>query len=156
MEELILKGTAIEDILDGMDWRGFEDICSKILEENGWTTKKNFRFKTKSRHEIDILAARENKVLAIDCKHWGIRPGKKSQLRVAAEKQSKRASELGKIRFLDQVKPPEVFPLIITWFEEDIIKEKDVWIVPISKLNGFLLDIESYMIQQSQEFKVLF
>ena len=118
---------------------------TKILERNGWDTKKNFRFKTRGRHEIDIIATKGVRALSIDCKHWGMRPGKKGQLRVAAEKQMERTRELGKIRFLDQMeRRPITYPLIITWFEEDILKEGDVWIVPISKLNSFLLDVESY------------
>ena len=74
----VLHGRSIEDVIKDTDWRGFEDICSKILEENGWKFRKNYRFKTERRYEIDILAEKGGNVLLIDCKQWSERPGKAS------------------------------------------------------------------------------
>jgi len=142
----IRKGKDIEDIIEQIDWKEFENLCSKILEENGWKTKSNFRFKTDKRYEIDILAEKGNRNLLIDCKHWGLRPGKSTQLKYAAQKQIERASELSKIKFLDKTnKKMNTHPIIITLLQEDIISEQNVFVVPLFKLNAFLLEIENYL-----------
>ena len=143
----VLHGSEIEDILTGFDWKEFEDLCAQVLERNGWKIRRNYRFKTERRYEIDILATLGNKNLAIDCKHWGIRSGKASQLRIAAGNQMERVNQLKKIKFLYQFaqKEFETFPVIVTWHEEKLIKEGNVWIVPVSKLNSFILDLDSYL-----------
>ena len=143
----VMHGSEIEDVLTGFDWKEFEELCAQILERNSWNIRKNFRFKTERRYEIDILATLGNKSLAIDCKHWSIRSGKASQLRIAAENQKERVNQLKKIKFLYQFaqKDFETYPLIVTWYEEKLIREGEVWIVPVSKLNSFLLDLDSYL-----------
>jgi hypothetical protein len=147
LQRQIIEGTRIEDALQGFDWKEFEDLCAQILERHGWDVKRNFRFRTDNRYEIDVFATRGSRSLAIDCKHWGIRKGKKSQLRTAADMQSERVAELKKIRFLYQFgrEDFETHPLVVTWYEEEILREGEVWIVPISKLNSFLLDLETYL-----------
>ena len=85
--EVILKeiknGRDIEEILDDVDWKEFEQFCAMVLEEHDWKVQKTFRFKLKKRYEIDVLARKFNRVLAIDCKHWGVRPGKSTICRIA-------------------------------------------------------------------------
>ncbi|MBI4019744.1 MAG: NERD domain-containing protein [Candidatus Aenigmarchaeota archaeon] len=145
IESAIRKGVPLEAIAERLDWREFEMLCSAILNEHGWKIKRNFHFKTGSRHEIDIVALKPDKILLVDCKHWGIRPGKKYQLKAAAEKQSNRAGEFQKARFLWRKDRQKSHTIIITLFEEEILQVEGVWIVPVFKLNAFLLDIESYL-----------
>ena len=141
----ILKGEDIEALVKDIHWSEFERVCSEILEKHDFSVKRNFRFKTRNRYEIDILAKRGNKVLLIDCKHWAIRPGSKSLLRIAAEKQKERENEYQKILFLDSKPLEKTFPLLITLFQESIIKANGVWVVPVYMLNSFMLDIENYL-----------
>jgi len=142
----MMKGREIEDIIDCFDWREFELFCARILEEHGWKAQTTFRFKLKRRYEIDILAKKGNRVLAIDCKHWGVRPGKASQLRKAADKQTERVEQLSKIRTLDSLwERTEFYSLLITLLQEDITQENGVWIVPVFKLNDFLLNHDAYL-----------
>jgi hypothetical protein len=142
----ILKGRDIEDVIDRLDWKEFEQFCGRILEEHNWKVQTTFRFKLERRYEIDVLAKKGDHVLAIDCKHWGIRPGKATQLRCAAEKQAERAGKLSKIKALDSFwKRISFHPIVVTLLQEDILKENDVWIVPVFKLNDFLLNVESYL-----------
>lgn len=146
LESELTKGRSIEELLDQENWQEFEEFCEKVLQEHDWNTKRNYRFKTESRYEIDIIATKNGRVLAIDCKHWGIRKGKKYQIIKAIEKQKIRIKEFQKINFfMEMERKHKVFPLIITWFEEDIINENDTYVVPISKLNLFLLEIDRYL-----------
>ena len=144
IQEKIAGGQTIEEIVTELDWKEFEDFCAKILEEHEWKVTKNFRFKTESRYEIDILATKSKNALAIDCKRWDNRKGKASQLKIAAIKQLERVKEMKKIKFLF-VDYTEIFPILITWFEENITKEEGVWIVPIFKFNNFLLETNRYL-----------
>lgn len=146
VREEILKGKDIEDVLEDIDWGEFEDFCAAVFEEHDWNMRRNFRFKTKKRYEIDILANKGNRVLVIDCKHWGTRPGKPTQLRYAVEKQIERTNELSRIKTLDSIeKKKEFHPLIVTLLQEDITEENGVWIIPVFKLNNFLLEIDRYL-----------
>ncbi|MFH1364062.1 MAG: NERD domain-containing protein, partial [Candidatus Aenigmatarchaeota archaeon] len=146
LERELTKGRPIEDLMGQGSWQEFEEFCESVLQEHEWKTRKNYRFKTKRRYEIDILAMKGNRILAVDCKHWGIRKGKKSQLASAIEKQKTRAKEFKKINFfMEMERKHKISPLIITWFEEDIIREKDTFVIPISKLNTFLLEIDKYL-----------
>lgn len=71
LEAQLQKGKDIEDILEKYDWRNFETIVAVIFKENGFNTNQNFRFKTRKRYEIDIVAVRDNRIFCIDCKWWG-------------------------------------------------------------------------------------
>ncbi len=146
VQRRISAGESIEDVARDFDWKGFEIFCSGIISENGWYTRRNYRFRSGRRYEIDILARKGNRMLLADCKHWGERPGKAPQLRISAERQLERAMEWEKINFLESArKEVETIPLVITWLEEDITREHGVWIVPVFKLNTFLLEIDNYV-----------
>jgi len=140
----LLKGRDMEEILGGIGWKEFEEFCAAVLEEHGWKPRRNFRFKTGRRYEIDIVAGKCNSVLAIDCKHWGIRPGKACQLSQAAAMQTERAAELSKVKTLEWLnKEMEFHPVIVTLMQEDVTQENGVWVVPAFKLNNFLLEMDS-------------
>jgi len=124
----------MESVLGSFDWKGFEQMVGKILEENGFGVDTNVRFKTDRRYEIDVLAENRDLSLSIDCKEWSRGRYKKTALSKAAEKQSERTSELE----LHSKNGKKYIPMIVTLFEEDIKKEKDVIIVPVWKLNSFL------------------
>ena len=141
----ISQGRTLDEIAERLDWREFERLCSAILKEHGWKTKNNFRFKTKARHEIDIVAIKTEMVLLVDCKHWGTRQGKRPQIRAAAGKQVARLEEFNKVKFLWRKEKQKPYPLIITLFDEDIIREGEVLVVPVFKLNSFLMEIENYL-----------
>lgn len=131
-------GKDIEWILKNTDWKGFEDICAQILEKHGFNVTKHFIFKSEGRkQEIDVLARGNRMILALECKYWDIRPGKKSALITTARKHKERIEKL-------QLKDL-IIPIIVTWFEEDVFIENGVWIVPISKLNNFVLNLDEYI-----------
>lgn len=64
-------GADIEHVVSFLQWREFENIAARILEENNYTVKKNFRFKYSERKwEIDIIGFKKPLAICIDCKHW--------------------------------------------------------------------------------------
>lgn len=154
IKQRILEGEEIEEILEEIDWKEFEELVAEILKKNGFKTHLNFRFKTGERYEIDIIAVKRNLSLVIDCKHWGRGRHKKTGLKYAVEDQEERVGELK--NFLEEdpgsqkrlglsLEKTELIPLIITWLEESLLKYEETFIVPVWKLNHFLLNLSKYI-----------
>ncbi len=147
----INKPKNIETILEKHNWKSFESVVAAIFQENGFQTKQNFRFKTKRLYEIDVLAV--NRVMfCIDCKWWGRGRYKKSGLRDAITSQKKRVEELQKFlkgnpiaKGILKIDPKHAsYPLIVTLHDEDMVMENDTFVVPVWKLNQFILERENY------------
>ncbi len=149
----LLKRKDVEDVLKGSDWKDFESVVAEVFLKNGFKVRKNFRFKTAGRHEIDLVSARHNLVFCVDCKRWGRGRYKNSALIKAAEEQDLRMLELRKFlkhnqiaKNILQIKNNSDFhPIIVTFFEEDILKKDGVFFIPFWKLNGFLAKPENYL-----------
>jgi Holliday junction resolvase-like predicted endonuclease len=137
IEKMIREGKTVEEVLRLVDWREFEEKVEEIFKIHGFKTKKNFRFKTYKRFEVDIVAEKRDLVFIIDCKQWDKSRHKTYNIKKAAERQLER-SEAIKQTFLGYNK--KIIPMIITLFDEGIYEFNNVFIVPIFKLNSFLLE----------------
>ncbi len=152
IENQLRKGKNIEDVLEKYDWKKFESVIAEIFQENGFHTRQNFRFKTKRRYEIDVIAVKNNKIFCIDCKWWGRGRYKKTGFRQAIISQEGRVKELQKFlrknpiacNLLKIMPCYMMHPLLVTLHEEDIIKERDTFLVPAWKLNNFVVDMHNY------------
>lgn len=144
----LLLGKTIEEILKAYDWKDFEKIVAEIFERNNFETKTNFQFKTKRKYEIDIIAIKNNFIFCIDCKSWSSGRYKKSGLKKAVIKQEERTKEFKKFLkkdviatdFLNVTPSCRIDSLLVTLLEEDFIIEKNTFVVPIWKLNSFLIN----------------
>ena len=153
IKDKISKGQEIEEALEKFNWREFEDFITEIFRNNGFNVKQNFRFKTKNRYEIDLLAIGKRVAFCVDCKGWGRGRYKKTGLKYAAKNQEKRLEELRKflkknpiaVGMMNIGQTQEFYPLIVTLFEEDLLKESDTIVVPVWKLNSFLLEMDNYL-----------
>ncbi|HIK00374.1 TPA: YraN family protein [archaeon] len=142
LQNLIASGKDIEEILKEHAWQEFEQIVARILEEHGFEVQRNMRFTlNKKRHEVDIIAARFNEILCIDCKKWNMRPGKTTALKKAAQDQTARAKNYKKFK---KLKKKAIYPLIVTFLEENIVFADKIPIVPIWRLNEFMLEFPEY------------
>ncbi|MGC8812440.1 MAG: NERD domain-containing protein [Candidatus Aenigmatarchaeota archaeon] len=147
-----LKSKNIEEDLRRLGWKNFEKATQEIFEFNSFKVKRNFRFKTKRRYEIDLIAIKDNFNFCVDCKHFGKGRYKKSEILKAIKKQEERTEQLKKFLKLNLVaketlgiKATRIYPLVVTLFEEEIIKENQTFVVPVWKLNSFLNEIENYI-----------
>lgn len=148
----IISGEELEEILEKIDWKEFEEFVAHILEHHDFSPIIHFRFKTKRFYEIDILAVKKDIILAIDCKKWSRGRYKKTGLKYAVDSQEERVEELKKYLKNNKllasklgIEKPRFLSLIITWFEEDMLKFSNTLIVPVWKLNNFLLSISDYV-----------
>lgn len=142
----------VEDIASGVDWQGFETLVADIFRAHDFKVKQNFRFKTSSRHEIDVIAVDGRFMICVDCKHWSGGRSKVYGLKSAVKDQQKRVRELQ--RFLKKnvvaremlgTDSKEMLPMVVTLMEEEMVNESGVWVVPVSKFNSFLAEKENYL-----------
>ena|SRR3990167_1869018 len=136
-----MENIDLENIAASISWQEFENLVAEILRSNGFDVKKNFRFKTKRRFEMDVVGTKSNTVLCIDCKQWKGGRQKKSSLLKAVKDQEERIKHLMKLTNSKS----QHHSLIVTLMQEDIIKENNTFVVPVWKLNTFLLEFENYI-----------
>lgn len=153
IKDRVSQGELIEKIIEGIDWKEFEKVVGDILRTHEFNVYNSFRFKTKKNYEIDVIGVKQNIILCIDCKRWKGGRYKNSGLKNAISKQKKRVSEFikflkknpnGKKFFGVEIKKMKLVPFIVTWLEEDLKMYDNVVVVPVWKLNEFLLNINEY------------
>lgn len=143
------RGKKMEDAVGKFDWKDFESIVGDIFRENGFSVRNNFRFKTKRRWEMDLVAVRGEDVMCVDCKRWSNGRQKAWSLRKAAGDQSQRTGELGKFvrsnpiaRGIMRIPAGRFVPLVVTLHEEELLRERGTFVVPLRKLNTFLVEFD--------------
>jgi hypothetical protein len=153
-KKAVEHGAPLGSIVEYMTWKDFEGFVASILSAHQYQCVESFRRRgTSAMHgmEIDVIGVKGNTLVAIDAKLWGIRRSKASALKLAAEKQKIRTNELSnelhklarKMGGL-QKKEYQLFPVIVTWLVEDVELHEGVPVVPIFKLNSFILDLYKY------------
>jgi len=150
LSSMLRKGVSLEEATKDLEWKDFEGVVSDAFEANGFRTMRNLRFShEKRRYEVDVVALERPRLVAVDCKHWGLRAGKGSALRAASLAQLKRAVNLGKkaqeVPGIDIVGWGEVtlVTCIVTLYEERVVESGGVLVVPLSKLNSFIEELRS-------------
>ncbi len=122
-------------------WREFEAFAESFFRESGFETFRNYRLK-KPRLEIDLLAVKNARGFAADCKHWRRTVGL-SVMSAIASKQAERCSKAVKH---DTICPARsLIPIVLTLHDEMLqFVGEGVAIVPIRKLRDFLLNWEAF------------
>jgi len=140
-------------VLGALTWREFEEFTAAIFDAHGFLTRHPFRFSTERRRfEIDVAAARLPYIFCADCKHFGVRPGKASSLRAAAEAQIGRVEALASHFPSHQAslgclhwKTAMLIPLLVTLLHEELVFHSGVPVVPAALLNTFLLTFHEHL-----------
>jgi len=156
----IKEGADIERVCKALGWREFEDLVVMILEHNGFTARKHFRFKsTERRYEIDALGLRDPLILSIECKHWQ-RSWQRAAMIRAVEAQIERTKaliqsfpNLKRRLKIEGERKIEILPLVLTLSETPLKISKKVPIVPIYHFQSFLNEMQMYM-SEIEAFKV--
>lgn len=120
--------------LKDCDWRSFEQLISEVLELHNYSTHWNVNLTiNKVRRQFDIIASKGSTALLIDCKKWNNKKSKVAALKNAVLKHKERCA------FYAELFQKELIPIIITYCEEPIFYHEGVYIVPLHKLNDFIL-----------------
>lgn len=152
VEYFLKEGKTIEEFVEKIDWKNFELFVKEIFSSNGFKSFPNFRFKTSRRFEIDITAIKNNLIFLADCKEWDKGRYKTSGLNKAAEYQILRANEFEKFLKRNPIaknkfkvdSDAKVIPIVVTWYDEMISERENCFIIPVWKLNSFLVSYDFY------------
>ena len=126
----IRNGATIEDVSEFLSWQNFEELVSRVLDENGFHIQKNLIL-TKPRMEIDVVGIKLGISILIDCKHW--KRMTQSALNDIVEKQVERVKS-----YVQKTESTSAIPVIVTLHQEQISFVNKVPIVPIIQLSSFL------------------
>ena len=126
----ITNGASIEDVSEFLSWQDFEELVSRILDENGFQVQKNLML-TKPRMEIDVVGIKLGIAILIDCKHW--KKMSKSALNDIVDKQIERVKS-----YVKKTESTSAVPVIVTLHQEKVNFVNRVPIVPIIQLSSFL------------------
>lgn len=143
-----------EDLALYLTWREFEAFCKQIVEHHQFQCFLNFRFTVptnKKRYEIDILALRPPYILGFDAKHWQIRAGSNSALKRAIDQQYQRLFALSQVLpskllelGINTWEHVNIYPLIVSLYDEKLAIQSKGAILPVFKLNQFLIDFTEF------------
>jgi Holliday junction resolvase-like predicted endonuclease len=148
----------IDEILKVFRWQDYEKFIAQALEQFGFISNHTFRFSSKGkRHEVDIVARDNQKILFIDAKHWNIKTASQSALIRVAHEQAIRALHLSKdpvvsgtllqslqISLKSKFKKYKIYPVILvsSTLPSNIIVN-GIPILSISRFNEFLTNFGS-------------
>ncbi len=103
-------GADMQTVSNLLGWQEFEQIAAYALKSNGYTVRRNLRFKHGSRRfEIDVVGCRKPLVVCIDCKRWQHSIAA-SALRKIVEDQTRRVEALA-----DALPSPKIDLECIKW-----------------------------------------
>ncbi|MCP8323044.1 MAG: restriction endonuclease [Candidatus Methylarchaceae archaeon HK02M2] len=139
----VKMGSSVDEVSKVMNWKDFEEFTCFILSNNGYSVHQNFRLRH-PRREIDILAIKDEKGLAIDCKHRYSTMGV-SNISKVANAQIERVNELIKSEVKRRLNVSCVIPLIVTLYNEQIFFMNKVPIIPIDKFPHFLYELDGLL-----------
>ena len=126
----IRNGATIEDVSEFLSWQNFEELVSRVLDENGFNVQKNLIL-TKPRMEIDVVGVKLGISILIDCKHW--KRMTQSALNDIVDKQVERVK-----RYVEKTESTSAVPAIVTLHQEKVNFVNKVPIVPVMQLSSFL------------------
>ena len=126
----IRNGATIEDVSEFLSWQNFEELVSRVLDENGFLVQKNLIL-TKPRMEIDVVGVKLGISILIDCKHW--KRMTQSALNDIVNKQVERVK-----RYVEKTESTSAIPVIVTLHQEKVNFVNKVPIVPVMQLSSFL------------------
>ena len=136
-------GEPIEDVSKMLSWSEFEDMASTLLESVGYEVRRRVRLK-EPRCEIDVVAAKEDLALVIDCKHWKKTLGYSTMQRII-EAQINRATALSTTNLSFIKRCNKFLPVILTLYSERPSVVDGVPIVPINLLSNFITEVRGYL-----------
>ena len=126
----IRNGATIEDVSEFLSWQNFEELVSRVLDENGFIVQKNLIL-TKPRMEIDVVGVKLGISILIDCKHW--KRMTQSALNDIVNKQVERVK-----RYVEKTESTSAIPVIVTLHQEKVNFVNKVPVVPVMQLSSFL------------------
>ncbi len=123
-----------------MKWQEFEEFVKGVFDSHDFHTKFRVVFSdAEGKSEIDVVAHKFGLVIAIDAKKYSEWWYRSSALKRQAEKHVDRCDRYS--RFVGG----KVIPIIVSFIDDEIFDHWGCIVVPIEKLNDFILNIHAYL-----------
>ncbi|MFP3908649.1 MAG: restriction endonuclease [Archaeoglobaceae archaeon] len=123
-----------------MSWQEFEELVKGVFDSHDFHTKFRVVFKDeRGKSEIDVVAQKFGLVIAIDAKKYSEWWHRSSALKRQAEKHLERCERYS------QFTGEEVIPIIVSFIDDQIFDHWGCIVVPMEKLNDFLLNFYAYL-----------
>ena len=135
-------GGDIVEVSKDLHWRDFEAFASALLSETGYIVTRNLML-TKPRAELDIIATKDNRAVAIDCKHW--KYSSPAKLLLAIRAQRERAKRYCNSKFAMKARISETLPALLTLYDDGVHVIEGSPIVPVSRFDNFLLEFDGHL-----------
>lgn len=147
--KLLKEGADPEDVSSPLTWQEFEKLVEVTLREHGFRTTRHVVFKHQgARREIDLLGAREDMLLCIDCKHWdyGCSP---SRIRSAVNAQRERVRALSRepraLACMFEKRPGGfLLPVLVAFRTTQTLHVDGTPVVSIIRLGDFLRGVSMF------------
>ncbi len=150
-----------------LHWTDFEKLVQHAMSENGYATKKNFRFTDGKgkRHEVDIVAvdrrSKEHFIFLIDAKNWDYRANSSTTrvLEAANEQYNRCVALADTVPVLSdllfemklQWNKCIIIPMVVTLLAPPV-QDFFIPIVSILQFNGFILEFSNNMDQYKKKY----
>lgn len=135
--------TCIEDletVSEESVWQNFERLAAFIFEQNDFRVKVNtVKTLNKKRRQYDVIAWKNDQTYLVECKKWAGNRYRLSALKKAIEQHKERTG------FYENITNEDAIPIIVTLIEEEIHIFEGVPLVPVSKLDSFINELDNHL-----------
>jgi hypothetical protein len=130
----------LETVSEESVWQNFERLAAFIFEQNDFRVTVNaVKTLDKKRRQYDVIAWKNDRTLLIECKKWAGNRYRLSALKSAIVRHKERTA------FYEHITNETAIPVIVTLIEEEIRVYEGVPIVPVTRLNSFINEIDNHL-----------
>ena len=129
----------LERVSEESVWQNFERLASFIFEKNDFRVRVNtVKTRNKNRRQYDVIAWRGSHAFLVECKKWAGSRYRLSALKKAVLQHRERTT------FYEDVTNEKATPIIVTLIEETIQVYEGVPLVPVTRLNAFIHELDNH------------
>lgn len=142
----------LETVSRTVIWQNFERLAAFIFEKNEFAVTVNtVKTLNRTRRQYDVIARKRDRTFLVECKKWAGSRYRLSALKRAVLQHKERTA------FFETVMHEDAVPVIVTLIEEEILVYEGVPLVPVTRLNAFVgeldrhADVRSYTCNEEEE-----
>jgi hypothetical protein len=129
----------LETVSAEVIWQNFERLAGFIFEKNDFTVNVNtVKTCNKKRRQYDVIARKNSRTFLVECKKWAGSRYRLSALKRAILQHKERTT------FYEDIMEEHAIPVIVTLIEEQILVHEGVPLVPVTKLNAFIIELDEH------------
>jgi hypothetical protein len=129
----------LETVSAEVIWQHFERLAGFIFEKHDFTVNVNtVKTCNKKRRQYDVIARKNRHTFLVECKKWAGSRYRLSALKSAIVQHKERTT------FYESITDEDAIPVIVTLIEEQILVHEGVPIVPVTRLNAFISELDEH------------